>query len=46
MNAWTYLAIHDTVCICAGAYLIVHDYPWWAAALFFFAAITTIKQER
>ena len=44
--SWVYLIIHDTVCIAAGAYLVVNDHPWWAILPFLFAATTTIKTNR
>lgn len=46
MNAWTYLAIHDTVTVCAGAYLVVNDSPWWAALCFLMVVGSTVKETR
>lgn len=45
MNSWSYLAIHDAAAIAAGAYLVCHDHPWWAALCFFLAASTTVRTE-
>lgn len=44
MNSWTYLAIHDAVCVAAGAYLIMHDHPYWAVVCFFLAATTKVNE--
>lgn len=46
MNQWAYLAIHDSIAIAAGAYLVAHDSPWWAALCFILAASTTVSEKR
>ena len=43
MNAYAFLAVHDTAAIAGGVYLVTHDHPWWAALCFLMALTTTVK---
>ena len=44
--SFVWLAIHDTAAICAGAYLVVNDHPWWAGLCFFLAATATVRTTK
>jgi len=45
MWPWIYLILVDLITICCGTYLVIHDYPGWAAICFVLAATTTIKNN-